>query len=82
MPADMALLARCEPVYETLRGWTAPTRAARRYEDLPAEARAYITRIEEITGVPAAILSTGSDRDDTIIRDRSIASAWFVPAEV
>jgi adenylosuccinate synthase len=77
LPGDVTLLATCEPVYETLPGWTTPTRSARRYEDLPREAQAYVARIEEITGVPAAILSTGSDRADTIIRDRSVAAAWF-----
>jgi adenylosuccinate synthase len=79
LPGDVTLLATCEPVYETLPGWTTPTRSARRYEDLPREAQAYVARIEEITGVPAAILSTGSDRADTIIRDRSVAAAWFAP---
>jgi adenylosuccinate synthase len=82
MPGDIAQLSSCEPIYETLPGWSKPTRSARRYEDLPAEARAYIARIEEITGVPAAILSTGSAREDTIIRDRSVASAWFERAAV
>jgi adenylosuccinate synthase len=77
MPGDVAQLAACEPVYETLRGWSTPTRSARRYEDLPREAQAYIARIEEITGVPAAIVSTGSGREDTIIRAGSIAEEWF-----
>ena len=77
MPGDVAQLSACEPVYETLPGWTSPTRGARRYVDLPREARAYIARIEEITGVPAAILSTGSDREDTILRDDSVAARWF-----
>jgi adenylosuccinate synthase len=49
----------------------------RKYDDLPAEARAYIARIEEVTGVPAAVLSTGSAREDTIIRDGSVAATWF-----
>ena len=77
LPGDVAQLAACEPVYETLPGWTSPTRGVRRYEELPQEAQAYIARIEEITGVPAAILSTGSDRNDTIIRDGSIAARWL-----
>jgi adenylosuccinate synthase len=77
MPGDVAQLAACEPVYETLRGWSKPTRSARRYEDLPREAQAYISRIEEVTAVPAAILSTGSGREDTIIRENSVAEAWF-----
>ena len=69
MPGDLAQLAACEPVYETLPGWTAPTKGIRRFEDLPREARAYIARLEEITGVPAAIVSTGSGREDTILRE-------------
>jgi adenylosuccinate synthase len=77
MPGDLAQLAACEPVYETLPGWSAPSAGARRYEDLPAEARRYIARLEEITGVPAAIISTGSAREDTIIRGDSVAAQWF-----
>jgi len=77
MPGDLSQLASCEPVYETLAGWSQPTAAVRAYDDLPAGAKAYIKRIEEITGVPAAVLSTGSKREDTIIRDRSIAAGWF-----
>jgi adenylosuccinate synthase len=69
MPGDLAQLSACEPVYETLPGWTAPTRTVRRFDELPREARAYIARLEEITGVPAAIVSTGSAREDTIIRE-------------
>ena len=77
MPGDVAQLTACEPVYETLPGWSRPTRGVRRYEDLPREAQAYIARIEDLTGVPAAILSTGSAREDTIIRDGSVAAGWF-----
>jgi adenylosuccinate synthase len=77
MPGDHAQLSACEPVYETLAGWSKPTAGVRRFEDLPAEAIAYIARLEAITGVPAAIVSTGSAREDTIIRDDSIAATWF-----
>jgi adenylosuccinate synthase len=79
MPGDHAQLSACEPVYESIPGWSAPTAGARRFQDLPAAARAYIARLEEITGVPAAIVSTGSAREDTIIRDNSIAAKWFAP---
>jgi adenylosuccinate synthase len=72
MPGDTAQLSACVPVYETMRGWTGKTQGVTRYDDLPVEAREYITRLEEVCGVPAAIVSTGSDRDHTIIRDRSI----------
>jgi len=68
-PSDLAQLAACEPVYESMAGWAAPTRGARRLADLPEAARRYIARLEEVSGVPAAIISTGSERDDTILRD-------------
>jgi adenylosuccinate synthase len=77
MPGDTAQLAACEPVYETLAGWSRPTAGARRYEDLPPEARDYVARLEEITGVPAAVISTGSAREATIIREGSVAARWF-----
>jgi adenylosuccinate synthase len=68
-PSDIGQLAACEPVYEWMPGWSAPTKGARRFADLPENARRYIARLEEVSGVPAAIVSTGSERDDTIIRD-------------
>jgi adenylosuccinate synthase len=77
MPGDLSQLSACEPVYETIAGWSQPTAGVRVYDDLPSEAKAYVARIEEITGVPAAVLSTGSAREDTIIRDGSIAEGWF-----
>jgi adenylosuccinate synthase len=76
-PSDLRLLARCEPVYETMAGWSAPTRGVRRFGELPREAQRYVTRLEEITEVPVAIVSTGSDRDDTIIREESKAAEWL-----
>ena len=76
-PGDLRQLAACRPVYERLPGWSRPTRGVRAYEDLPPEAKSYIARLEELTGVPVAIISTGSDRDETIIREGSAAAAWF-----
>jgi adenylosuccinate synthase len=69
MPGDHAQLAACEPIYETLPGWTSPTQGLKNYDQLPREARTYVARLEEITGVPAAIVSTGSGREETILRD-------------
>ena len=77
MPGDLSQLAACEPIYERLPGWTSPSAGVRDFDRLPREARAYIARLEEITGVPAAVVSTGSAREDTIIRDGSIAARWF-----
>ncbi len=58
---------RCEPVLETLPGWRESTFGVTRFEDLPANARAYIRRIEELLQVPVTMLSTGPDRHQTIV---------------
>jgi adenylosuccinate synthase len=68
-PSDIGQLAACEPIYESMPGWKTPTKGVRRLGDLPDGARRYIARLEEVSGVRAAIVSTGSERDDTIIRD-------------
>ncbi len=68
-PSDVAQLSACEPIYESLPGWATPTRGVRRFSDLPDNARRYIARLEDISGVPAVIVSTGSERDHTIVRD-------------
>jgi adenylosuccinate synthase len=67
-PSDITQLGACEPVYESHPGWTQPTRGARRFEELPANARSYIARLEEVSGVRAALISTGSERTHTIMR--------------
>jgi adenylosuccinate synthase len=77
MPGDVAQLAACKPLYETLPGWASPTAGVRRYADLPKEAQRYVTRLEEISGVPAAIVSTGSAREDTIMREGTVAEKWW-----
>jgi adenylosuccinate synthase len=74
-PADLKLLAGCEPIYEEMPGWTEPTRGAKSYDHLPRNAQAYVRRLEEVTGVPAAIISTGSDREETIVRDGQLTIA-------
>ena len=66
-PAGAEALAECEPVYEEVPGWTEPTSGVRAWEKLPAQARAYLKRIEELTGVPVDLVSTGAERDDTIV---------------
>jgi adenylosuccinate synthase len=67
LPMAAALQARCEPVYETMPGWSQSTRGARRWMDLPAEAIKYVKRIEELIETPVALLSTSPERDDTIL---------------
>ena len=68
-PSDRGKLASCRAVYESTPGWSAPAKGIRRFDDLPDAAKRYIARLEEVSGVRAAIVSTGSERDDTIIRD-------------
>jgi adenylosuccinate synthase len=75
MPANLA--GACEPVYETMPGWKEPTRGARSLDELPGEAQSYIRRLEEVSGVPCAIVSTGSDREETIVRKDSVAAVWL-----
>ena len=76
-PADLRALADAEPVYETLPGWRAATKGATRFDALAPEAQRYIRRLEEVSGVPCAIISTGSDRSETIVRDGSVVHRWM-----
>ena len=59
--------ADCEPVYEELRGWQETTVGATRYADLPQNARRYLERLQEIVAVPIDMVSTGPERDQTIV---------------
>jgi adenylosuccinate synthase len=76
-PADLSVLEACEPVYETLPGWRAPTGAARDFADLPRAAQAYVDRLSELARCEIGIVSTGPDRADTLVRARSAVSSWF-----
>jgi adenylosuccinate synthase len=61
-------VARLEPVLEVLPGWKQTTTGATRYEDLPAAARRYVARLEELVGAPAVLVSTGPRREETVWR--------------
>ncbi len=65
-PTDLAVLARCQPVYETFPGWGEDISGARSFADLPKQARDYVQSIEEQTGVPAAYIGVGPGRDQTL----------------
>ena len=67
-PLLMDRFEDCEPVYETVAGWTAPTAGVTSYGALPKEAKAYLQRIEQLAGVPVDIISTGPARDAVIMR--------------
>ncbi|HNZ58870.1 MAG TPA: adenylosuccinate synthase [Syntrophorhabdaceae bacterium] len=58
---------KCEPVYEDIDGWNSPTRGITSYGDLPLNARKYLKRLEEIVGVNIDIISTGPERESTIV---------------
>jgi adenylosuccinate synthase len=73
-PSDLGQLGACVPVYESMPGWSAPTRGVRTFSELPENARRYIARLEEVSGVPAAVVSTGSEREDTILRGDVLAA--------
>jgi adenylosuccinate synthase len=60
-------ISRCKPIYETIPGWSEVTVGATKLEQLPANARRYLDRIEAVTGVPIALVSTSPDRDHTIL---------------
>jgi adenylosuccinate synthase len=67
LPADANEQARCQPVYESIEGWTGSTRGARSWAYLPAQAVKYVRRVEELIGAPVALLSTSPEREDTIL---------------
>jgi adenylosuccinate synthase len=76
-PSDLSVIEACEPVYETLPGWGAPTAGVRDFNRLPPAAQRYVDRLAELVGCEIGILSTGPDREDTIFRARSVLASWF-----
>lgn len=66
-PASLEDLAKCEPIYEEFDGWDDSVADARSYEELPENAKIYLKRIEEFTGVKIAIISVGPRRDQTMV---------------
>jgi adenylosuccinate synthase len=66
-PIGAEAFEACEPVYEDMPGWKESTVGLKKYDELPANARNYLKRIEEIVETPIDIISTGPDRVETII---------------
>jgi adenylosuccinate synthase len=66
VPSDVERLGRVEPVYETLPGWERPTDGARKLADLPPAARAYLDRLQDLSGAPIRYVSVGTRRDQII----------------
>ncbi|WP_101046697.1 adenylosuccinate synthase [Macromonas nakdongensis] len=67
LPMGADEIARCEPIYETLPGWSESSVGVTDYDRLPANAQHYLNRIEAVTGVPVHVVSTSPDRDHTIL---------------
>jgi adenylosuccinate synthase len=68
LPFGAELIEECEPIYEELPGWQASTVGITQFDALPEAARRYLNRLEEVCRVPIAMISTGADRDQTIVR--------------
>jgi adenylosuccinate synthase len=67
IPASLEIMEQCTPIYEELPGWTEDITGAKSMDDLPANARAYVARIEALSGAPVALVSVGPRRDETIV---------------
>jgi adenylosuccinate synthase len=69
LPFGADAVAQCQPIYETMPGWSETTQGVRKWEDLPNNAQRYLKRLSEVVGAPIAMVSTGADREDTILLD-------------
>lgn len=67
MPSNIRQAAAVTPIYEEMPGWQREISGVRQFDDLPVEAKDYIRRIEDFTGVPAVIVSVGPDRSETLL---------------
>ncbi len=77
LPTDTEVFEACEPVYETLPGWKSSTVGVRDYGSLPPLARAYVERLAELVRGEIGIVSTGPERNDTLLRSKSVLASWF-----
>ncbi|MFV2029587.1 adenylosuccinate synthase [Neisseria sp. S1] len=73
LPFGADAVEACKPIYETLPGWSESTVGVKSYDALPENAKAYLKRIEEVCGAPIAIVSTGPDREETIVLQHPFA---------
>jgi adenylosuccinate synthase len=76
-PEEETAMAQIEPVYEEISGWMTSTAGAKNEADLPAKARRYLERLEELIGVRFCLISTGPQRADTILCEDSPLLRWF-----
>jgi adenylosuccinate synthase len=76
-PADLRMLSGAEPIYERMPGWSSPTKGITEFGQLPADAQRYVKRLEDVSDVDCSIISTGSDRRETIIKKGSAVERWL-----
>jgi len=67
VPASLEIMEQCTPIYEELPGWSEDITGAKSLDELPANARSYVARIEELSGAPVVLVSVGPRRDETIV---------------
>ena len=67
MPVGADAVAECKPIYEDFPGWEESTFGITKWDDLPLNARRYLDRLSQVAGVPIAVVSTGPDRENTIL---------------
>ncbi|MDD5190377.1 MAG: adenylosuccinate synthetase [Dehalococcoidales bacterium] len=65
-PASIAMLDKCQPVYEEWEGWQTVTCGIRKFKDMPPAAQAYVKRLEKLVGCPANLICVGPERNQTI----------------
>ena len=70
IPASLNILGKCTPIYEELDGWKISLSGIRKYEDLPENARKYVEKIKEVSGVPISMVSVGANREETIVLEK------------
>ena len=73
LPVGAEDVARCKPIYERVAGWSESTFGVKAWDGLPKNAQNYLKRLEALCGVPIAIVSTGPERDETIIIEHPFA---------
>ena len=67
LPLDADEIAACKPIYETFPGWTESTVGLTQWDQLPLNARRYLERVQALIGAPIDMVSTGPDREHTIL---------------
>ena len=77
LPASIRQVQDCRPIYEEMPGWNCNTRGIKSYEELPLNTRRYLERIQELVGAEVALISTGPERNESIIRPHCVLADWL-----